>query len=71
MLSVSYLKLEAIILTAPDPTAVTQWVTDQAPEVDILVNNIRPRIRRSIAKLKLQNSYNLLDDGLLGAHNLA
>ena len=71
MLSKSYLQAEAIVLDASDTAAVTQWVAEQAPVVDILVNNIGPRTRRPIAELMPQDFRDMLDGGLVGAHNLA
>lgn len=71
ILSQSYLRAEAIVLDASDTTAVTQWVEDQAPEIDILVNNIGPRTRRPLAELKPQDFRDMLDGGLVSAHNLA
>jgi gluconate 5-dehydrogenase len=71
MLSEVYLQAEAIVLDASDTTAVTQWVADQVPEVDILVNNTGPRARRPIAELMPQDFRNILDGGLVRAHNLA
>ena len=71
VLSQSYLQAETIVLDASDTAAVTQWVAEQAAEVDILVNNIGPRTRRPIAELMPQDFRNMLDGGLVGAHNLA
>ena len=71
VLSQSYLQAEAIALDATDTAAVTQWVKDQAPEVDILINNIGPRTRRPLAELMPQDFRDMLDGGLVGAHNLA
>ena len=65
MLSESYLQAEAIVLDASDTAAVTQWVAEQAPVVDILVNNIGPRTRRPIAELMPQDFRDMLDGGLL------
>ena len=67
----SCLRAKALLLDTSDTNAVSEWFADQAPEVDILINNIGPRARRPIAELMPEDFRNMLDGGLVSAHNLA
>lgn len=70
-LSEHYLQGEAVALDTADTDAVGTWFSDVSPEIDILVNNIGLRMRRPLAELSPQDFREMLDAGVVGAHNLA